>query len=46
MRIFMNSLSRSLEIMQRGGIDARVHQEERDEELILTISIPKQKGQG
>lgn len=40
-RIFLNSLNRSLELMKQGGIDAGVKREETDESLILTISIPK-----
>ena len=43
-RVFLNSLNHSLEIMQRGGIEAKVNREEREEELILTISIPRHRG--
>lgn len=42
-RIFLNSLNRSLELMKQGGIDAGVRREETEESLILTISIPKSK---
>lgn len=42
-RVFLNTLSRSLEIMKRGGIDAGLEKHETDTELVLTISIPKQK---
>ena len=40
-RIFLNSLNRSLDLMKQGGIDAGMRREETDEALILTISIPK-----
>ena len=40
-RVFLNSLNRSLDLMKQGGIDAGVRREETDDSLILTISIPK-----
>ena len=40
-RVFLNSLNRSLEVMKQGGIDAGVRREETEDSLILTISIPK-----
>ena len=40
-RVFLNSLNRSLDLMKQGGIDAGVKREETEESLILTISIPK-----
>ena len=40
-RLFLNSLNRSIEVMKQGGIDAGVQRRETDEALILTISIPK-----
>ena len=40
-RLFLNSLSRSIDVMKQGGIDAGMRREETDEALILTISIPK-----
>lgn len=42
-RIFLNSLSRSLEVMKQGGIAAGMRREETEDSLILTISIPKAK---
>lgn len=42
-RIFLNSLTHSLEVMKQGGIEAGVKRLETDEALILTISIPKSK---
>ena len=40
-RVFLNSLNRSLDLMKQGGIDAGVRREETEDSLILTISIPK-----
>ena len=40
-RVFLNTLSRSIELMKQGGIDAGIQREETDDSLILTISIPK-----
>ncbi|NCC67141.1 MAG: ParB/RepB/Spo0J family partition protein [Clostridia bacterium] len=42
-RVFLNTLTHGLDIMKQGGIDAAMHKKETDSELILTISIPKQK---
>jgi len=42
-RVFLNSLNRSLDLMKQGGIDAGVRREETDDSLILTISIPKSR---
>ena len=42
-RIFLNSLSKSLDLMKQGGIDAGMKREETEDSLILTISIPKNK---
>jgi ParB-like partition proteins len=45
-RIFLNSLNRSLDLMKQGGIDAGVRREETEDSLILTISIPKSRKPG
>ena len=42
-RVFLNTLSRSIDLMKQGGIDAGVQREETDDTLILTISIPKSR---
>lgn len=42
-RVFLNTLSRSIDLMKQGGIDAGMRREETDDSLILTISIPKNK---
>ena len=40
-RVFLNTISHSLNLMKQGGIDAGIQREETDDSLILTISIPK-----
>ena len=40
-RVFLNTLSRSIDLMKQGGIAAGVRREETEASLILTISIPK-----
>ncbi len=42
-RIFLNSLRHSLELMKQGGIAAGVERQETEDSLILTISIPKSR---
>ncbi len=42
-RVFLNTLSRSIDLMKQGGIAAGVRREETEDSLILTISIPKAK---
>ncbi len=42
-RLFLNTLSRSIDLMKQGGIDAGFRREETEDSLILTISIPKNK---
>lgn len=43
LRLFLNSVSRSLELMKQGGVAADMQKRETDDALILTISIPKGK---
>lgn len=45
-RVFLNSLTHSLDVMKKGGIDAGFKKEETDDELIVTISIPKKRPVG
>lgn len=40
-RVFLNSLTHSIDLMKQGGIDAGLRREETEDALILTISIPK-----
>lgn len=42
-RVFLNTLTHGLELMNKGGIAADMEKHETDTELVLTISIPKQK---
>lgn len=41
MRLFMNTLNRSLELMRQGGIDADMRREETEKELVVTVTINK-----
>ena len=43
LRLFLNSLDRSIDLMRSGGIDAGVSREDTDSEVILTVRIPKGK---
>jgi len=40
-RLFLNSLTRGLETMQRSGVAAHCQRSETEKELVLTIRIPK-----
>ena len=40
-RLFLNSVSRSLDLMRQGGVEADMQRRETPDALILTISIPK-----
>jgi ParB family chromosome partitioning protein len=40
-RLFLNTLERSLDLMRSGGIDAALRREETDEAVVLTVRIPK-----
>ena len=40
-RIFLNSIRRQLGIMQRAGVDAAVEREDTDDEIRMTIRIPR-----
>lgn len=42
-RVFLNTLTHGMEVMKQGGIDVDMAKHETDTELVLTISIPKQK---
>lgn len=41
-RLFLNTVTKGLSIMNAAGIDARCGREETDSEILLTIHIPKQ----
>lgn len=40
-RLFLNTISRSLDLMRTAGVDARCQKEESEGEICLTIRIPK-----
>ncbi len=42
-RVFLNTLSRSIDLMKQGGIAAGMQRQETEDALIVTISIPKAK---
>ena len=41
LRLFLNTLNRSLDLMKQGGVQADMQKQETEDALILTISIPK-----
>ncbi len=41
LRLFLNSVNHSLDLVRGAGIDARSRQEETEQEIILTIHLPK-----
>lgn len=43
-RLFLNSINHSMEVMRRAGVDARTTREETEDTITLTICIPKAKG--
>ena len=40
-RLFLNTVKKSLAVMQSAGVNARCGREETDSEITLTIHIPK-----
>lgn len=43
-RLFLNSVNHSLELVRGAGIDASAEQAETDKEIVLTIRLPKRAG--
>ena len=43
-RLFLNTLSRSLELVRSAGVDARCRRQDTDDEILLTIRIPRRTG--
>ena len=43
-RLFLNTLSRSLELVRSAGVDARCRRQDTDDEILLTIPIPRRTG--
>lgn len=42
-RLFLNTITRSLDIMRSAGVDAQCQREDSEEEILLTIRIPRQR---
>ena len=42
-RLLMNTMERSLGLIRSGGVDAALDSRETEEELVLTVRIPKTK---
>ena len=42
-RLFLNSVERGVRLMQSAGVGAEVGRRDTDEEILLTIHIPKRK---
>ena len=40
-RLFLNTLTRSMDLMRSAGVDAKCQREESEGEICLTIRIPK-----
>lgn len=45
-RLFLNSVNRGMETIRRAGVDARYDKQESEEEITLTIRIPKRPAAG
>ena len=43
-RLFLNSVDRSMENIRRAGVDARCDKQESEDTITITIQIPKRKG--
>ena len=43
MRLFLNSVNRGMETIRRAGVNARYDKQESEEEITITIQIPKRK---
>ncbi len=40
-RLFLNTITRSLDLMRSAGVDAQCRREDREDEILLTIHIPR-----
>lgn len=40
-RLFLNTISRSLDVMRSAGVDAQCNREDTDDQILLTIQIPR-----
>ena len=44
MRLFLNTVEHNLDLIKNAGIEANKIQEETEDEIVLTIRIPKKAG--
>lgn len=44
-RLFLNSVTRGMETIRRAGVDAKCDKQESEEEITITIQIPKKKAE-
>lgn len=44
-RLFLNSVQRSVEVMRQGGIDAQLGRRDTEEAIVVTVSIPRAPAQ-
>lgn len=40
-RLFLNTLNRSMDLMRSAGVNAQCRREDREDSILLTISIPR-----
>ena len=43
-RLFLNALNHHLDTMRAAGIDAKLGRTESDEQIVLTVTLPKRAG--
>jgi ParB family chromosome partitioning protein len=43
-RLFLNTITRSLDLMRSAGVDAQCRREDTEDAILLTIRIPKAAG--
>ena len=45
-RLFLNTVTRSIDIMRYAGVDAQCRRQDTEDEILLTIHIPRREGKG
>lgn len=45
-RLFLNTVTRSIDIMRSAGVDAQCRRQDTEDEILLTIHIPRREGKG
>ena len=43
-RLFLNTITRSLDLMRSAGVNAQCRRKDTDQEILLTIHIPRRPG--